>query len=281
MLPVLEVRRVLFRCRWRVGCGNKTPAVSCKLAPAIASVLRCRFLHVHHRCHPVLLKLAYLMLCRFVQLLTLLAHGDAAKDLEILVLRHQLTVLRRNTPRPRLEPADRALLAAISRALPRARWSCFLVKPETLVRWHRQLVKGGVDLPAAWTRTSATRPGGPAADRPPGHRESPLGLPAHQGRAAPPCAATGSTRPAADRDDVAGVPAPAGRRDPRLRLLHRRHRLAATALCVVLHRTGHPPGPPGRRDRQPRRRLGHPAGTESAAGLGRTRTPGALLAARR
>jgi putative transposase len=93
----------------------------------------------------VLLKPAYLMLCRSVQLLTLLARGDAAKDLEILVLRHQLTVLRRNTPRPRLEPADRALLAAISRALPRARWSCSIVKPETLLRWHRQLVKG------AWT----------------------------------------------------------------------------------------------------------------------------------
>jgi putative transposase len=75
----------------------------------------------------------------------LLARGDAARDLEILVLRHQLTVLRRNTPRPRLEPADRALLAAISRALPRARWSCFIVKPETLLRWHRQLVNG------AWT----------------------------------------------------------------------------------------------------------------------------------
>jgi putative transposase len=93
----------------------------------------------------VLLKLAYLLLCRSVQLLALLARGDAAKDLEILVLRHQLTVLRRNTPRPRLEPADRALLAAISRALPRARWSCFIVKPETLLRWHRQLVNG------AWT----------------------------------------------------------------------------------------------------------------------------------
>jgi putative transposase len=93
----------------------------------------------------VLLKLAYLMSCRSVQLLTLLARGDAAKDLEILVLRHQLTVLRRNTPRPRLEPADRALLAALSRAMPRARWSCFIVKPETLLRWHRQLVKG------AWT----------------------------------------------------------------------------------------------------------------------------------
>jgi putative transposase len=95
----------------------------------------------------VLLKLAYLLLCRSVQLLTLLARGDAAKDLEILVLRHQLTVLRRNTPRPRLEPADRALLAAISRALPRARWSCFIVKPETLLRWHRQLVKGAWTIP--------------------------------------------------------------------------------------------------------------------------------------
>jgi hypothetical protein len=95
----------------------------------------------------VLLKLADLLLCRSVQLLTLLARGDAAKDLEILVLRHQLTVLRRNTPRPRLESADRALLAAISRALPRARWSCFIVKPETLLRWHRQLVNGRGPIP--------------------------------------------------------------------------------------------------------------------------------------
>ena len=66
----------------------------------------------------MLLKLAYLLLCRSVQLLTLLARGDVAKDLEILVLRHQLTVLRRQAPRPKLEPADRALLAATSRALP-------------------------------------------------------------------------------------------------------------------------------------------------------------------
>ncbi len=79
-------------------------------------------------------KLAYLSLCRTIQLLALLARGDAAKDLEILVLRHQLTVLRRQVPRPRLEPADRALLAAVSRVLPRASWSCFLVKPETLLR---------------------------------------------------------------------------------------------------------------------------------------------------
>jgi putative transposase len=60
------------------------------------------------------------------------------------VLRHQLTVLRRQTPCPRLESADRALLAAVSPVLPRSCWSCFLVKPETLLRWHR-LVAG------AWT----------------------------------------------------------------------------------------------------------------------------------
>jgi putative transposase len=93
----------------------------------------------------VLSKLAYLMLCRSIRLLAMLARGDAAKDLEILVLRHQLTVLRRQVARPRLEPADRALLAAVSRVLPRARWSCFLVKPETLLGWHRRLVAG------AWT----------------------------------------------------------------------------------------------------------------------------------
>jgi putative transposase len=90
----------------------------------------------------VLSKLAYLTLCRSIQLLAMLARGDAAKDLEILVLRHQLGVLHRQLPRPRLEPTDRAVLAAVSRVLPSARWSCFLVRPETLLRWHRRLIAG-------------------------------------------------------------------------------------------------------------------------------------------
>jgi putative transposase len=95
----------------------------------------------------VLPRLAYLTLCRSIQLLAQLARGDAAKDLEILVLRHQLAVLRRQTPRPKLEPADRALLAAVSRVLPRSRWSCFFVRPETLLRWHRRLVAGAWPYP--------------------------------------------------------------------------------------------------------------------------------------
>jgi transposase InsO family protein len=90
----------------------------------------------------VLPKLAYLTLCRSIQLLALLARGDPAKDLEILVLRHQLAVLRRQSTRPKLGPGDRALLAAVSRVLPRSRWSCFFVTPETLLRWHRRLVAG-------------------------------------------------------------------------------------------------------------------------------------------
>jgi len=93
----------------------------------------------------VLPRVASLTLCRAIQLLALLARGDAAKDLEILVLRHQLTVLHRQIPRPRLEPVDRALLAAVSRVLPRSRWSCFFVTPQTLQRWHRRLIAG------AWT----------------------------------------------------------------------------------------------------------------------------------
>jgi putative transposase len=56
----------------------------------------------------VLSKLAYLALCRSTQLLVLLARGDTRKDLEILVLRHQLAVLRRQMARPKLQPADRA-----------------------------------------------------------------------------------------------------------------------------------------------------------------------------
>jgi putative transposase len=75
----------------------------------------------------VLSKLAYLALCRSIQLLVLLARGDTTKDLEILVLRHQLAVLRRQVARPKLQPADRALLAALSCVLSRSRWSCFFV----------------------------------------------------------------------------------------------------------------------------------------------------------
>jgi len=82
----------------------------------------------------------YLALRRVLELVLLCCRSAEAKEIEILVLRHELAVLRRQHPRPRLQPTDRALLAALSRLLPRARWSVFLIRPETLLRWHRRMV---------------------------------------------------------------------------------------------------------------------------------------------
>jgi len=75
----------------------------------------------------------YLALRRSLELVLLCFRSAEAKETEILVLRHELVVLRRQHPRPRLQPTDRALLAALSRLLPRARWSVFPVRPETLL----------------------------------------------------------------------------------------------------------------------------------------------------
>jgi putative transposase len=75
-----------------------------------------------------------------LDLLVLRVRRDRSKDAEILILRHQLAVLHRQVPRPRFEPADRAFLTALSRVLGRERWSIFVVKPDTLVGWHRRLV---------------------------------------------------------------------------------------------------------------------------------------------
>ncbi len=83
---------------------------------------------------------AYLVVRNLFALVWLLARPRRSKELEILVLRHELTLLRRRAGQPKLTRADRALLAALSRSLPRVAWAGFPVKPETLLRWHRQLV---------------------------------------------------------------------------------------------------------------------------------------------
>jgi putative transposase len=77
----------------------------------------------------------YLVARNLFALMWLLARPRRSKELEILVLRHELAVLRRKA-RPTLTRADRALLAALSRSLPRPAWAGFPVKPETLLRWH-------------------------------------------------------------------------------------------------------------------------------------------------
>jgi len=154
----------------------------------------------------------------------------------------QLGVLHRQIPRPRLEPADRALLAAISRMLPRTRWSCFFVTPETLLRWHRRLVAG------AWTYPRL-----------------------------------GQGRPQLDQD-IQQLIIRLATENPRWgyqriqgELLHLGVRVSATAIRTTLrrhgldpalHRAGHPASPSGRDDRQPRRRLGRPAGSQPILGAG-------------
>jgi putative transposase len=83
---------------------------------------------------------AYWVVRRLLELVVLRLRSERSKELEILVLRHQLHVLQRQVARPRLRPVDRLLLAALSRSLPRPEWSSFFVSPTTLLRWHRQLV---------------------------------------------------------------------------------------------------------------------------------------------
>jgi putative transposase len=83
---------------------------------------------------------AYFAVRNLFALVWLLARPRRSKELEILVLRHELAMLRREARQSKLTRADRGLLAALSRSLPRVAWASFPVKPATLLRWHRQLV---------------------------------------------------------------------------------------------------------------------------------------------
>jgi len=100
----------------------------------------------------------YVMFGRVMALVLLCFRSSEFKELEIVVLRHELAVLRRQVSRPGLRPADRAFLAAASRLLPRTRWRSFFVTPETLLAWHRRLVS------RRWTYPGR-RPGRPKVSR--------------------------------------------------------------------------------------------------------------------
>jgi putative transposase len=86
------------------------------------------------------LRLLYLIFLRVLNLLLLLGRSSASKDIELLVLRHEVAVLRRVNPKPRLDWADRAVFAALVRRLPHTLRRHRLVTPGTILRWHRHLV---------------------------------------------------------------------------------------------------------------------------------------------
>ena len=133
----MSVDLQLAQLETRVGCINSIVPVDAgvlgllevvvSLAPSIRGGL-------------VLASLLYVLLGRVMALVLLCFRSSEFKELEIVVLRHEIAVLRRQVSRPALRPADRAFLAAASRLLPRSRWEVFFVTPDTLLAWHRRLV---------------------------------------------------------------------------------------------------------------------------------------------
>ena len=105
----------------------------------------------------MIVSVVYLLVRCLFSCLTVLTRGQASKDAELLVLRHENAVLRRQIGRVRYEPGDRLWLAALSRLVPRRRWGeMFAVTPATLLAWHRRLVA------RKWGYTSCRRPGRPS-----------------------------------------------------------------------------------------------------------------------
>ena len=150
----------------------------------------------------VSLRMLYLIFQQVLGLVLWLWRSAPSKDIELLVPRHEVAVLRRTNPRPRLDWADRAVFAALIRRLPTRLRGHRLVTPGTILRWHRRLVR------RSWTYPN--RPGRPPIDDGvaaliAGAGEPKLGLPPDSGR-------TAHTRPPRRRLDH--PPDPARSPDP-------------------------------------------------------------------
>jgi putative transposase len=102
------------------------------------------------------LRLLYLLFCQALRWLALLARSSASKDTELLMLRHEVAVLRRQVTRPRVDWADRAVLAGLGRLLSRPSWHRLFIRPETLLRWHQDLLRRRWSYPHRRGRPAVT-----------------------------------------------------------------------------------------------------------------------------
>ncbi len=105
----------------------------------------------------MLASFVYVVACCLFRLVLLLGRSDGSKELEIVLLRHEMAILRRQMRRPQLTVRDRLVLAALSRVLPRRSWQAFPVRPETLLRWHRLLIRRHIPAPAGQADRRSTR----------------------------------------------------------------------------------------------------------------------------
>ena len=220
----------------------------------------------------MILSVVYLVVRCLLGCQMVLARRAASKDAELLVLRHENAILRRQISRVRYQPADRLWLAALSRLIPRRRQGeVFAVTPATLLAWHRRLVS------RKWDYTSRRCPGRPsmaaairklviriATDNPTwGHRRVQgelvkLGHPIAASIVWQICMTPGSALHPAAWARLEAIPDRASPRHPRGRFRPCGHRALTEHLRPDRHRARHPPPSPGRPHREPRRRLDDP-----------------------
>ena len=229
------------------------------------------------------LSLCYLVLRWVLQLAVLRVRSNEFKELEIVVLRHELAILRRRTRRPAMTWTDRLFLAAASRLLPRARWQSFIVTPATLASLASALGGEAVDVCASRRSPADPRVRSEQLVAPSRARQPAVGLSTHRRRTEGPwhrglgddgahlAAGSGSrTGRHAPGDDVARVRASAPAQHARGRFLHGRDDLAAATVRALLHRTGQPPCASRRLHAESERAVGDAAGPATDVDAGRT-----------